>query len=173
MGKQDTRRIIIMRHAKSDWDSDAASDFDRPLSRRGERDAPRIGKWLVEQNLAPNLVISSPARRAKETLFLAGRAWKLAKNDVIWEPAVYDASLADLLRVLNEAEIRGILLLVGHNPGMEDLLKYLAGDDLPAASEDKLMPTCGLACLKVPPAPAPLDAGCAEVQCLMQPKLLD
>ena len=113
------RRLLVMRHAKSDWDSGPGSDFDRPLAKRGERDAPRMGRWLREQALIPDRVVSSPAVRARQTCLLVCEALAIKKGQIHWEPEIYAAEVTTLLNVLARCpEKTQRLLLVGHNPGL-------------------------------------------------------
>jgi phosphohistidine phosphatase len=135
------KTVILLRHAKSDWGDASLKDFDRPLAARGERDAPRMGKALRKRGLIPDLIISSPAARAKATIEAAARAAKLDQK-IEFDEAVYGASSAELVKL-----IRGLrdaiscVLLVGHNPGFEDLVGRLSG-------EPERMPTAALACIE-------------------------
>lgn len=115
-----------MRHGKADWESNVASDFDRPLTARGEKDISRMGRWLKDQGLIPDQFISSPAHRAIHSAHLVANELGMKELDVIPIEALYNASRADLLDVL-EQHMYGAdtLLLIGHNPGLEDLLCYL------------------------------------------------
>ncbi len=122
------RELILLRHAKSSWENDAANDFARPLNRRGERDAPRIGNWLRDQGFYPDLILASPAERAKQTILAVSEAMEGKPEQIVWERGIYEANISTLLEV-----IRGIsddarrVLLVGHNPGLESLALYLIG----------------------------------------------
>ncbi|QNA76835.1 histidine phosphatase family protein [Streptomyces sp. So13.3] len=122
-----TRRLVILRHAKSAW-PDGVPDHDRPLNRRGLRDAPAAGRWLDEAGRLPDLVLCSSARRTRQT-------WELAAAEldgappVRYEPRLYAADDDDLLDVVREvAPDVGTLLLVGHNPGLQELALLLAGE---------------------------------------------
>ena len=86
------RRLLIMRHAKSDWGTPGEPDFDRPLAKRGQRDAPRMGEWLRAQGLVPDLVLASPARRAQETASKVCKVLDIEKQSIQWEPRIYDAT---------------------------------------------------------------------------------
>lgn len=144
-----TRQLLIMRHAKSSWEAGVARDIDRPLNERGRRDAPRVGAWLASQGLAPELIVSSPAQRTRETTALLGAALGSHAPPVEWEEAIYEASLEDLLGVVRALPARRRrVLLVGHNPGLEELLLHLAPADLNARVGGKLMPTGALYCLE-------------------------
>jgi phosphohistidine phosphatase len=131
MASDPTRRLILLRHAKSAW-PDGVPDHERPLAARGRRDAPGAGRWLRETNHAPDLVLCSTAQRTRET-------WQLAEEalgghpQTVFEERVYDASVTDVLDLAREtpADVR-TLLIVGHDPAMRGLTLELAGD----ASDD-------------------------------------
>jgi phosphohistidine phosphatase len=121
------KRLLLLRHAKSDWGDSTLRDFDRPLAPRGERDAPRIGKALRKRSTLPDLIISSPAARARATVEAVALAAKLA-NEIEFDEAVYGASSAELMKLIRRLPDRSeCTLLVGHNPGFEDLLGRLTG----------------------------------------------
>jgi phosphohistidine phosphatase len=141
-----TRELLIMRHAKSDWQANAGTDFDRPLSKRGRKDAPLMGKWLKQQHLIPDYIISSPARRARQTTKRVVRELGLAPDSIHWEQRLYLAELSTLLEVLQAipAASRRILVL-GHNPGLDMLLTALCGPHLPLSLSGKLLATATVA----------------------------
>lgn len=135
------KRLLLLRHAKSDWDDSSLRDFDRPLAPRGERDAPRIGKALRKSGVVPDLIVSSPAARARATIEAVTQAAKLA-NEIEFDEAVYGASSAELMKLIRRLPDRSeCTLLVGHNPGFEDLLGRLTGSH-------ERMPTAALACVE-------------------------
>jgi phosphohistidine phosphatase len=121
------KRLILFRHAKSDW-PEGVDDHDRPLSDRGKKAAPVMGVYLEKNKLIPDLVLVSTARRAQETWARACKAIKTAppaKN----MREIYEAGTARLLDVIRSTgpEVR-TLMIVGHNPGIEDLAKRLMKD---------------------------------------------
>lgn len=143
-----TKTLIIMRHGKSDWNSGVSRDFDRPLSRRGSQDVPRMAKWLQLQQLLPQRLISSPARRAADTAILATDNCGLERDVIVYDDAVYEADRADLCTVIaRHAGHSSRLLLVGHNPALDDLLEYLVSGHLPRTAGGKLMTTAAVAVL--------------------------
>jgi phosphohistidine phosphatase len=95
--------LLLMRHAKSDQDSKAYNDFDRPLNQRGLRDARKMGVWLKEQNIIPDLVVSSPALRAKQTVLLVCEQLEKDAAEIIWDNRIYEARLDDLLQVIADS----------------------------------------------------------------------
>ena len=142
------RELLLLRHGKSDWNVDT-SDFYRPLNQRGKCNAQQMGKWLNEQKLAPDLIISSPAIRALTTAEIVCAAMGLAVESIQTEKNIYEASLSDLRQVLSHIpDSTQRLLLVGHNPGFESLLSYLV-PNISMPDDGKLMPTATLAYLQL------------------------
>ena len=137
------KTLLILRHAKSSWKYDDLADHDRPLNNRGRRDAPRIGRLLAEKELLPDLIISSSARRARRTAELVAEnsgcegEIQLERDLYAAEPEAY----RDALRRLGGDHRR--VMVVGHNPGLEDLLEELTGDW-------ERMPTAALAQVELP-----------------------
>jgi len=144
----DSPQLILLRHAKSDWDAGARSDFDRPLNARGRRDAPRMGAWLADNGYAPDCVVASPAARAKETAELACAAMGYDAAQINYERALYHAP-ADAIRAVAAAGLarHRRVLVVAHNPGMEDALADFC-PDARAFDDGKLMPTCAAAVME-------------------------
>jgi len=135
-----SRVLLVLRHAKSSWDDAGLSDHDRPLNRRGERDAPRMGRLLREQQLLPGLALCSTALRARTTLELAleAAAWRCEVRSI---PALYGAAPPEILAVVADAPPHvERVLLVGHNPGLEELVRDLTGEPI-------TLPTAALAAL--------------------------
>lgn len=126
-------------------------DFNRPLKDRGKRGAQRIGVWLLQQELVPDLVVSSPAERAIVTAQKAVKAMGGDAGRIVQDRRIYAARLEELLEVLSELPREaGRVMLVGHNPGLEYLTEYLADKPIPLPSDGKLLPTAGLAILELP-----------------------
>lgn len=167
------RELLILRHAKSDWDSGAASDFERPLAKRGRKDAPRVGEWLYREGLIPALIVSSPAQRAQETALKVCKCLDLSKKEIVWDADIYEADLQALMDVLSRVPSAAqLVLLVGHNPGLEGLLRHLAGPDLDEPDDGKLLPTAALARLEMPEDWSRLDYGCAGLVGIVRAKQL-
>ncbi|MFH0517785.1 SixA phosphatase family protein [Streptomyces sp. M41] len=129
LGAGPLRRLVVLRHAKSAW-PDGVADHERPLAPRGRRDAPAAGRILAAVDCLPDLALCSTAVRARETWELASAQWG-TPPPVRLEPRVYAAEVPDLLSVVHEVspEVE-TLLLIGHNPGLEELVLDLAGDGL-------------------------------------------
>ena len=155
----DTRRLILLRHAKSDWPD--VPDQDRPLAKRGKRDAPVIGRWLHDHGYLPDAVICSAARRTQQTWELVARELG-GSPSVTFEPRAYAASALTLLNLVRELPAASrTAMLVGHNPGVAELATSLARppdhDDAPIR-----FPTAAVAVLDFPGAWADLAPGGAR-----------
>ena len=137
------RTLLILRHAKSSWSEPYSSDHERPLNKRGKRDAPRVGKLLLEQDLVPGLILSSTAQRASDTAKIVAEYCGY-ENEIIFTRDLYHADVETYLWVLGEIpdEVDSVMV-VGHNPGMEEVLDFLTG-------ESEWLPTAGLAQIEIP-----------------------
>ncbi|WP_105972068.1 SixA phosphatase family protein [Streptomyces geranii] len=126
-GRNPLRRLVVLRHAKSAWPP-GVEDHDRPLGPRGLRDAPAAGRALAEADRLPDLALCSTAERARRTWELAAAEWD-TPPPVRHDPRLYGADVPELLAVVREVPSTvETLLLVGHNPGLEELVLELAGD---------------------------------------------
>ena len=165
------RELLILRHAKSDWGSGAPTDFDRSLALRGRKDAKAMGRWLRHQALIPGLILASPARRARQTTLRLCRAARIPETGIVWAPAIYEASLSTLLHLLaSDAGGHPRVMLVGHNPGLEQLLLHLAGETVTRPADGKLLPTTALAWLEMPEEWHDLPRGSATLRSLTRPR---
>ncbi|GAA5036617.1 SixA phosphatase family protein [Streptomyces siamensis] len=123
------RRLVVLRHAKSAWPADVP-DHERPLAARGRRDAPAAGRALAGADWLPDLALCSTAVRARQTWELAAEQWG-TPPPVRFDRRLYGADAPELLAAVREVPERvRTLLLIGHNPGLEDLVLDLAGDGL-------------------------------------------
>ncbi len=122
--------LLLLRHATAVSSFDVASDYKRALTAHGEIEAESIARWVYAEQVAPDKVISSPAQRAKQTTELLCAELGFPTRHVQWVDGIYEASCEDLVKILTtcDAEISPILL-VGHNPGLEQLVDYLLGSD--------------------------------------------
>ena len=136
------KTLLLLRHAKSSWDDKSLRDFARPLNKRGLKAAPMVGEIIRKRKLRPELVLSSPAERAKETTRLVCDAAGLIAV-VSYEDGIYEASARRLLEIVSriEDEVR-IAMMVGHNPGFEEFLEALIG-------EPQRLPTGALALIEL------------------------
>ena len=154
------RRLVLFRHAKSDWPEDVA-DHDRPLAARGRRDAPLAGRWLARHGHAPDAVICSTARRARETWDLPSASLATAPP-VRYEPRVYEATVLALLMLVREIpDEQSVVAIVGHNPGLAELAVGLAA---PPPQPPASFPTSAIAVLGLPGTWS--DAGPGEARLL-------
>lgn len=132
------KTLYLVRHAKSSWDNPQLRDFDRPLNGRGKRDVPRMCTWLKERDALPDLIISSPAKRAQDTARLLQEVMQLPKDRLKTDERLYLADPGELLKVIGEVDAQvDHLFLVGHNPGQTDIANRLSGariDNLPTAA---------------------------------------
>ncbi len=164
-----TRELLIFRHGKSDWEA-GTDDFHRPLKDRGKRAAQRVGAWLLLQGLLPDCVVSSPAERAIVTAEKACKAMGKNARTINREPAVYEAMTGELLQVLAGCPASAQrVMLVGHNPGLEELLVYLAHESIPYPADGKLLPTATVARLAMPDDWQGLHAGSAQLLSITRP----
>lgn len=137
------KTLLILRHAKSSWDNALLTDHERPLNLRGKEDAPRVGRLMREEDLVPDLILSSSAKRALSTAERAAEACDY-EGEIVVRRALYHGAPEDYLEALNElGGAHGTILVVGHNPGMEELLALLT-------DEDEVMPTAALAQVALP-----------------------
>lgn len=167
-----SRELLILRHGKSDWSVDV-DDFHRPLADRGKRGAQRMAIWLQRQRLIPDHVISSPAERALVTAEKTCKAMGMSARDIKQEKRAYQADLDDLLEILSDCPKKARrVMLVGHNPGLEQLLLYLAGTVIGLPEDAKLLPTATLARLLMPDNWKELSSGCARVESITRPNTL-
>jgi phosphohistidine phosphatase len=134
-----SRRLILLRHAKSSWDDGDLDDVDRPLAERGEHDAPMMAERLLRLSPAPTTILTSPALRAKRTAQLVASVFGGAQDGVKTARALYLAAPDDMLTVIaREPPEPNQLIVVGHNPGITELANQLAADftidDMPTAA---------------------------------------
>ena len=164
--------LTLLRHAKSDWGDPGLGDFDRPLNERGRKDAPAVGQFFERAGLTPDLIVSSSARRARQTCDLFAQEAGYKKR-IRWEEAIYAASSETLLEVVRSLpDDAGHVLLVGHNPGFEELAGELIGADEPGAYSLR-MPTAAVVHLVLAvDVWRETQAGCGQLQWLVTPKLL-
>lgn len=134
-----TYQLLLMRHAKSDHGDHSLSDHDRPLSSRGQRDAPRMAEWMLQEGLVPSLILCSTALRTRETATLMMEAWSGTQTDLVQCESLYLSSPETMLWTL-ASEHRGIdrVMVLAHNPGISMLSSVLSKTNLS-------MPTSALA----------------------------
>jgi phosphohistidine phosphatase len=165
------KELWLLRHGKAER-YDGSEDYDRNLKKRGKRDAKCMAKWLKNQQLLPDLVISSPAIRAIMTATIVCDVLAIDGEQIQKEKRLYDEGLTRVRAVLTDCPaMYNRVLLVGHNPELEELLVYLVNPkSLPQV--EKLLPTAALARLALPDNWTQLDKGCAELLGIVSPKSL-
>ena len=130
------KTLLVLRHAKSSWNDPALDDHERPLNKRGRRDAPRMGELVREYGLIPDVIISSNAARARLTAEAVAEAARYA-GEILLDPRLYLAWPDDILSLLQRVREKAeTVMIVGHNPGLEKLVEQLTGEwqDLPTAA---------------------------------------
>jgi phosphohistidine phosphatase len=164
------RRLFLLRHAKSSWDEPGLADRERPLAARGRKASKLIGGHLREEGIAPELVLCSPSVRTRETLKRLGLG---DGAEVRIEDELYGASADELLAVLRDLpdELDSVML-IGHNPGIEDLTIRLAGEGEELVRVRDKFPTAALATLELDTSWRGLAPGGAELVAFVKPKEL-
>jgi len=163
-------KIILMRHAKSDWHSHM-SDIDRPLNNRGRRDAIRMGAYLEQKGWVPDRMVVSSAERTQETARLLLQNLSVSEENVIIDKSLYLADVETLCdNIALYANDGKRLLVLAHNPGMDYLVSYLASSVPPLSDSGKLMTTCAAACFDMHSLEALKKPGRGELRNLIRPK---
>jgi phosphohistidine phosphatase len=137
------KTLYLVRHAKSSWADTALSDFDRPLNGRGKKDAPLMGEVLQQQHILPQLLLSSPAKRAFSTAKKIAKAIGYSKKNIQTEKSIYHADEDTLLHVVQAQDNSyDSIMLFGHNPGLTQFAVMLSQKEI------ENIPTCGVVCLE-------------------------
>jgi phosphohistidine phosphatase len=136
------KNLYIVRHAKSSWEEEGLSDFDRPLNERGKRDAPAMAKRLKEKDVTPDLMLSSPAKRAFSTARRMAKVLGYSKEKIKTDRRLYHADAEMIISVLQELKSRhNTVLLFGHNPGLTDFVNTMMSENRQYIDN---VPTCGI-----------------------------
>jgi phosphohistidine phosphatase len=161
------KSLLLLRHAKSDWNQPGISDFARPLNKRGIKAAPLIGRLARKRRLRPDLILCSPAERARQTAALLIEAAGFGA-ELRFDERIYEANWSRLLEIIQQLdESTAMVLMVGHNPGMEDLLLNLSG-------VNRHMPTAAFTQIKLNvEAWSEVVPGCGQMEWLVKPKELN
>ncbi|APH74686.1 histidine phosphatase [Aquibium oceanicum] len=167
------RELLLLRHAKSAWGDPGLADFDRPLANRGKKAAPMVGRLLDERGWLPDFAIVSPAKRTRQT-------WKCVAGELAAIPPVrfaedlYEATAETILSAVKETPPEvGRLLVVGHNPGLEDMAAMLAGETSDAQALARMrekFPTSALARITVEGGWPELAAGSGLLTAFVVPR---
>lgn len=139
------KMLYVVRHAKSSWQNPLMDDFDRPLNERGERDAPRMGKRLKEKEITPDLLLSSPAKRALTTCQKIADVLNCSHTKIKTEARLYHASEETILEIIKSCNDKhDVVMYFGHNPGLTDFVNRLT-----SVLIDNV-PTCGVVACSLP-----------------------
>ncbi|MEQ8625674.1 MAG: histidine phosphatase family protein [Vicingaceae bacterium] len=137
------KELYIIRHAKSSWDDDSLSDYDRPLNERGKNDAPLMGKVIRENGFLPDLIISSSANRAISTAKAIAQEVEFPTDKIVEERKIYESSTDKVIEIINKINDQfNRVFIVGHNPTFTHLIEALGGEYIGH------LPTCGLAAIR-------------------------
>ena len=166
-------RLLLMRHAKSDWSSGENDDFLRPLNQRGVRDARNMGCWLAAEGYLPDSVLSSTARRTRDTLRLLGEgAGTALDRRVTWDDTLYLAAVPALLAALRRHDRDTGVMVLAHNPGLEELLGWLLVERAPVAALGKVFPTGAVYVLEQAEPVSALTRGGSRIVAAQRPRQL-
>lgn len=136
------KRLYLIRHAKSSWKNPDLADFERPLNKRGKGDVPYMGERLNQYKVKPDLIISSPAKRALKTAQIMAKKINFPRGKIIADESIYGGDISVLLRVIRNIDNSfKQVMLFGHNPDFSILAEYLTNYQV------KNIPTCGIFCL--------------------------
>jgi phosphohistidine phosphatase len=139
------KQLLLIRHAKSDWNDPTQKDFDRPLNNRGHKNAPEMAHRLVKKGFIPQQLVSSPAMRAQTTAKYFAEAFGIKKSEIQNEQPIYEGSASSLLKVINQLDNgHDLIALFGHNPGLTTIAVNLCGADI------YNIPTCGMVLIEFP-----------------------
>jgi phosphohistidine phosphatase len=138
------RHLYLIRHAKSSWDNPLLRDFERTLNSRGVETAPKMAELLWKEGIKPDLIVTSPARRAMDTARFFGVQFGLMDDHFIPEKNIYEASPTTILRIISQLpETAKTVFMFGHNPTFTEVANLFTSDDF-----IENIPTCGVVCLK-------------------------
>ena len=133
------KHILLARHAKSDWDNPELADIDRPLNKRGLRDAPYMGQRMIKRNINPQTIITSPAVRAMTTAVLLAKELNYPSDKILSNEKIYSATPEQLINIIRDFDnSKDWIMMIGHNPCISQLVSVLQGDFAPT------MPTCSI-----------------------------
>lgn len=164
------RELMLLRHAKSEWKPEGMDDLDRPLTDKGKKNAAKMGKWLLQQSLMPDLILVSPAQRAQQTL---RRICNECPANTVTVQELYRADLPTLMKVLADTPEAQRVMVIGHNPGLERMLTFLTDPEDQSCEKDdsvKLFPTTALAHFILPQDWRQLEEGDGKLVQFVRPK---
>jgi phosphohistidine phosphatase len=137
------KMLYLIRHGKSSWKDEALSDQERPLNKRGKKDAPEMARWLLAKGIKPDLMLSSSAVRTKKTARKMAKELGMDKKEIVTTDSLYMADADEILQEIRQIDDRvDTAFVFGHNPGLTDLASQLASREI------ENVPTCGVVALK-------------------------
>jgi len=160
------KTLYLARHAKSSWKHPELSDIERPLNKRGKRDAPYIGNLLKEKGVKPNILISSPAVRARKTAVVIAERIDYTKSKILIDDKIYESSSTELLNIIKSFDDKyNSVMMFGHNPGFTLLNNYLTDSYI-----DNI-PTCGIVGIRFNSSWKKINGGSGKAFFFIYPKL--
>lgn len=170
------RTLSLLRHAKSSWDDETLADFDRPLAPRGVKAARLMGRHMRDIGLRPDLILCSSSVRTRQTARLALAEPGLSELPVVFEEGIYEALASELIARLQRVDAAiGHVLMIGHNPGFQDLVLFLTAERLEGEGAEivEKLPTGALVVLELDiDAWAAIHQGCGTVTRFATPRKL-
>ena len=137
------KKLILMRHGKSSWKDNSLADVDRPLKKRGQRNVASMAQVLLDEELIPDLILSSPAERASQTAEIMVKNLGIKKDSLLYVDSIYMADVEDFYELLAGVDDQyDVVMLIGHNPSLEALMQSLTGDI-------DALPTAGVAYIRL------------------------
>jgi phosphohistidine phosphatase len=160
------KSLYLVRHAKSSWKNQGLADYERPLNKRGMKDAPFMGEVLNDKNIQPDLIISSPAKRAKKTVLEIADKIGYSQKKITFKDEVYEASSNTLIELIKKIDDKyNSVMIFGHNPGLTLLNNQISNHYL-----DNI-PTCGIVALQLNKKWSELDKNSCEFLFFEHPKI--
>jgi phosphohistidine phosphatase len=136
------KKLYLVRHAKSSWEETGLEDIERPLNKRGKKDAPFMGHLMKQKNINPDLMITSPAERALSTAKIFCQEMEIPVNNLLVESRLYAAARKEILYIIHKFDKeKNSAMLFSHNPGLSDLADSLTSGKI------NDIPTCGIVAL--------------------------
>jgi len=144
-----TKELLIIRHGKSDWSTNE-NDFERPLKKRGKRESRRLGIWMLQQQLIPDFILTSPAVRAVSTAKKLCKSMEISNSHIHSDSRIYKANSYTLKQIIQQLPKQANrILIIGHNPGLADLVLKLADKTITMPEDCNLLPTATLVHFKL------------------------
>lgn len=159
------KTLYLFRHAKSSWDDPGLSDFDRPLTKRGDKSAPLMGKVMRARDVCPSVVICSPSKRTRQTAKMALKKAGLDEAEIVFDNGLYHATTGGLIDITKKIDdLLSTAMLIGHNPGLSELVYLLTG-------VEEAFPTAALACIRLNIAHwKDLKTGSGKMEWIVRPR---